>query len=148
VDGDQFPNLRGEVRRLCGSVAQSGRAFARADGRTDCCDADARAFPGAIPPPGMRSGIAGFADANACGNFDYDCVNGDASGGSQARVDNGSCVSTDLTGVPEAQTESLCASLSGWEIVMPSGRIVQCLAFGGFSTCLVAAVPIETRLCF
>lgn len=153
VDGDQYPNLRGDVRRLCGNTLQPGRAFARADGQTDCCDTDSRAFPGAIPPAGMGVvGMAGYAEANACGNFDYDCINGETSGPSQSQVDNGRCVSTDLTGIPDSQAAALCSSLSAWDLVMPacgeSARMLQCLAFGGFSTCLVAASVVRPHLCF
>lgn len=153
IDGDAFPDLRGGALRLCGDTLQRGRAFARADGQTDCCDADPRAFPGAIPPDGtVATGTAGYSEANACGNFDYDCINGGTSGPTQSQVDNGRCVGTDLTNLTDAQAGSRCASLSGWETVMPacgdSARMLLCSAFGGFSTCLTAATLVTPRLCF
>lgn len=156
ADGDQFPDLRGDVRRLCGNAAQAGRAFARADGQSDCCDADARAFPGALPPrdpPGFAADAAGFALANACGSFDYDCRDGATSSVRQARLADGDvCNATDISGLSNARALELCGSLRGWVGGIPAcgetGTLVLCGVFGGVPNCVNAAAPSEQRLCF
>jgi len=153
ADGDAFPDMRAPGLRLCGNTPLQGRAFARADAQTDCCDADARAFPGAIPPDSVNFEAAGFSEANGCGNFDYDCRNGETSVGRQTQVsDAARCTDTNIVGLPEAQANNVCIALRAWQGRMPpcgeTGPMLLCGVFGGFSNCVVAAIPIEPRLCF
>lgn len=159
ADGDAFPDLRAPSVRVCGNTPLPGRAFARADGQTDCCDSDARAFPGAVPPE-VPIGFelqtipegAGFPEPNACGSFDYDCDGRQTSLGTQTRVyrDDG-CFNLNVTGLSDMEAINRCAAASGWDGASPacgaSGAFRLCGALGG-SCSNLALLPPRPRLCF
>ncbi len=70
LDGSGSPTV---TQTVCGANPAAPPGYVA--NKNDCCDADARAKPG-------QTGF--FADANACGSFDYDC-----SGASDAQYTRG-----------------------------------------------------------
>jgi hypothetical protein len=154
ADGDAFPNLPGLGAGFCGNALQPGRAFARLDGQTDCCDDDARVFPGAIPPTPPAElvpigGVLGYAEPNGCGDYDYDCDNVATSTGRQTQTFF-SCSSIPVDGLPAEEAQALCRTQSGWSIDIPDCGVTAsydaCSMVGDI--CIRAAVPTEPRVCF
>jgi hypothetical protein len=153
-DGDQFPNMTAPSVGVCGTTALQGRAFARFDGQTDCCDADLRVFPGALPPiPPVEvvglEGARGYAEPNACGDFDYDCDGFESSAGHQIQI-NVSCTDAPIAGLSEEEAVKRCQSFSSWHDDLPpcgvptSGTL--CSPFNG--ACVNLASLFEPRVCF
>jgi hypothetical protein len=154
LDGDQYPDMLAPSEGFCGGVAQPGRAFARFDRQTDCCDTDERVFPGAEPPVPPTdivplAGVRGYAEANACGDFDYDCDNNETSIGRQIQI-RPTCTDAPIAGLSEEEAQSVCSSFSGWTDDIPACGVVasfdSCSILGG--SCVRPAVPQEPRVCF
>jgi hypothetical protein len=64
VDADQDGYGTGSVVHVCGVTAPTGFSA----NNSDCCDADAMAKPGQTTY---------FGSVNGCGNYDYNCLNGE-----------------------------------------------------------------------
>jgi len=154
LDGDQFPDMTEPSVGFCGNVAQSGLAFARFDEQTDCCDTDDRVFPEAPPPVPPADivplgDVRGYAEPNACGDFDYDCDNNETSVGRQVRI-RPTCTDAPIAGLPPEEQQAVCRAQSGWSDDIPACGVVA--SFEGCSMvgeiCIRAAVPVEPRVCF
>lgn len=154
LDGDQFPDMAEPSQGFCGSIVRPGRALARFDQQTDCCDVDERVFPEAPPPVPPADlvplgGVRGYAEPNACGDFDYDCSNSETSVGRQVQT-RPICSDADVAGLSDAEAQAVCSSLSGWSDDIPGcGEVVSfdsCSMLGG--ACIRAAIPMEPRVCF
>jgi hypothetical protein len=154
ADGDQFPDMLAPSVGVCGTTALQGRAFARFDGQTDCCDADIRVFPAATPPvPPVDivglAGALGYVEANACGDYDYDCDGFERSSDRQIQI-NLPCTNAAIAGLSEVEAVRVCQSFSSWrDDLPPCGENTEgtfCSPFNG--ECVGLASLAEPRVCF